>query len=206
MGPRIACVWLVAVAGACGSTATTKGSGGTSGSGPGAGSGEPSSDEDDMIAYARTAGGGAESEFGPLEVGADFPQFRRVTPAPFLSLVHGNRWVHVYVTPSAADAYVGTGEIPVGTTIVKASWIDAGGRASSTPGPIYVMQKRAAGYAPEHGDWYYAIHWAKPTGKFASMGPFYWRGASPRVEFCYDCHDAYDRSLGGLVPSSLLPR
>jgi hypothetical protein len=73
---------------------------------------------------------------------------------------------------------------------------------------VFVMEKRAPGYSPEHGDWYFAIHWAEPTPdqRKALGGPIYWRGSSPRVAYCYDCHDSYDRSLGGLVPSSQLPR
>lgn len=193
---------LIALGAACG---------GPSASSPGATGGGATggaSAEDDMIAHARTAAADGESQFGPLDVGADFASYTRVTKRPFLSLVHGNRWVHVYVNQVGVEAYLQQGAtIPVGTTIVKASWLDDGhGRPSSTPGPIYVMQKRAVGYAPEQADWYYAIHWAKPVGKFEAMGPFYWRGKSARAEFCYDCHDAYDRSLGGLVPSSLLPR
>lgn len=149
-----------------------------------------------------------ESQFGPFETGADYLSYVRVTRKPFLSLVHGNRWVHVYVNKIGADAYVKGTPIPVGTIIVKASWLDDRGRPSSIPGPVYVMEKRAAGYAPAQDDWYYAIRWDHPTASALKVygGPVYWRGKSPKVKFCYDCHDDYDRSLGGLVPSSVLPR
>jgi hypothetical protein len=166
-----------------------------------------SSAEDVMIADAARSGMDAENVFGPLDVGADYPSFVRLTDAPFLSLAHGNRWVHVYTNAIGADAYANDREIPVGTIIVKASWLDDQGRPSRRPGPIYVMEKRAAGYFPEHGDWYFAMHWSQPTGPAARRGPIYWRGKSSRVAFCYEsCHDNYDRGLGGLVPSSLLPR
>lgn len=158
------------------------------------------------------AGGAAAAEdaFGPLEVGADYAQYRRLTEEPFRSLVHGNRWVHVYVNEIGAEAYLagGGGDIPVGTVVVKTSVQNIDGRPSDIEGPIFVMEKRAPGYAPEHGDWWYAIHWAKPppdaVKKFG--GPFYWRGHSKRVAYCWECHDDYVNSLGGLVPSSLLPR
>ena len=66
----------------------------------------------------------------------------------------------------------------------------------------------AKGYAPEHDDWWYALHWASPPPEDAAQfgGPIYWRGRSPRVAYCWKCHDDYVNSLGGLVPSSLLPR
>lgn len=55
-----------------------------------------------------------------------------------------------------------------------------------------------------HRDWYYAIHRAEQPA--AKGGPIYGRGKSRRVTYCLSCHDDYDRSIGGLVPSSLLPR
>jgi hypothetical protein len=141
-------------------------------------------------------------------VGADHASYRRVTDKPFLSRVHGNRWVHVFVNEIGAEAYLREQPIPVGTVIVKASWQDGGGRPSSVAGPLFVMEKRAPGYAPEHGDWWYAIHWADPppADRKRFGGPVYWSGTSPRVEYCWDCHDTYDRGLGGLTPTSVLPR
>jgi hypothetical protein len=130
--------------------------------------------------------------------GADYLGYRKVTDRPYRSRVHGDRWVDVYVTAEAADAYLGEGDIPVGATIVKAA----------TDGAIFVMQKRAPGYAPQHGDWYYALHWPSPPPEQRKRfgATVDWRSPSPRVAYCWECHDDYDRSLGGLTPSSLLPR
>jgi hypothetical protein len=149
-----------------------------------------------------------EDTFGPLEVGADYPTYKKLTDKPFQSLDHGNRWVDVYVNPIGAAAYLAGGEIPIGTIVVKTSWQNDHGRPTRVAGPIFIMEKRAPGYAPDHDDWYYAIHWAKPPPADAAKlgGPIYWRGASARAAYCWKCHDGYDRSLGGLVPSSILPR
>jgi hypothetical protein len=149
-----------------------------------------------------------DERFGPLDIGGDYLDYRRVTPEPFLSRVHGNRWVNVYVTETGADAYLDGGEIPPGTIVVKDSWIDDGGEAGPVAGPIFVMRREAPGTAPARGDWTYAIHWARPTPDQLPRlgGPIYWRGASPRVDYCYDCHENYDRGLGGLTPSSVLYR
>jgi hypothetical protein len=149
-----------------------------------------------------------EDTFGPLEVGADYASYRKVTDKPFQSLDHGNRWVDVYVNEIGAAAYLSGAPVPVGTIVVKTSWQDDHGRPSSIAGPLFIMEKRAAGYAPEHDDWYFAIHWANPPAADARQlgGPIYWRGKSKRAAYCWECHDLYDRRLGGLTPSSQLPR
>jgi hypothetical protein len=167
------------------------------GASPGRGPGAP-----------RSADASREEIFGPLEVGADYARYRRLTDRPFRSLVHGNRFVHVYVNEVGAAAYLAGSEIPVGTVIVKTSVENVGGAPSAIAGPIFVMQKRAPGYDPAHGDWWYAMHWANPPPDQAQRfgGPIYWRGRSPRVAYCWKCHDDYAHGLGGLVPSSLLPR
>jgi len=146
----------------------------------------------------------AEDRFGPLEVGADYLRYRKLTDRPFQSLDHGNRWVDVYVNEVGAGAYLSGAPIPVGTVVVKTSWVDHDGAPGGEPGPIFVMAKRAAGYWPERDDWYFAIHWADPPAKFG--GPVYWRGKSPRAAYCWQCHNLYDRHLGGLVSSTQLPR
>ena len=149
-----------------------------------------------------------ESVFGPLEIGADFATYTKLTDKPFLSLDHGNRWVDVYVNAIGLAAYDSSGPIPAGTIVVKTSVNDEHGAPGTVAGPIYVMEKRAAGYAPAEDDWWYAIHWASPPAEDAAKmgGPIYWRGKSPRVDYCADCHSSYDRSLGGLIPSSVLKR
>jgi len=149
-----------------------------------------------------------EDAFGPLEVGADYLGYRKLTDKPFQSLDHGNRWVDVYVNQVGADAYLSGAPVPVGTIIVKTSWQNDQGRPSDVAGPLFIMEKRAAGYAPEHDDWYYAIHWANPPASEARKlgGPIYWRGKSKRAAYCWECHELYDRKLGGLTPSSQLPR
>lgn len=149
-----------------------------------------------------------DERFGPLEVGADYASYSKLTEQPFQSADHGGRWVDVYVNRVGAAAYLSGAPVPVGTIVVKTSWQDDGGAPSGVPGPVFVMEKRAAGYAPAHGDWYYAIRWADPPAAERAKlgGPFYWRGASPRVAYCWECHDSYDRQLGGLISSSILKR
>jgi Cytochrome P460 len=191
------CLALLVLLAACGGSAATAGGGAGASAGK-SGPGSPGS----------SASSASEDAFGPLEVGADYASYRRVTDEMFRSLVHGNRWVHVYVNEIGVQPYLDSGDIPVGTIVVKTSVQNVDGRPSDIEGPIFVMEKRAKGYAPEHGDWWYAIHWASPPAEEAAKfgGPIYWRGRSPRVAYCWKCHDDYTNSLGGLIPSSLLPR
>ncbi len=142
-----------------------------------------------------------ESAFGPLEVGADWASYKKMNKAPVPSKTHGGRFVDTYVSEGGVAAYGDDdAEIPVGTVIVKTSWEAAGGKPTQVPGPIFVMKKMEAGYAPDHEDWYYAIHWAKPTEAQAKLlkGPIYWRGKSAKVGYCYKCHDNYVRGLGSV--------
>jgi hypothetical protein len=145
-----------------------------------------------------------ESTYGPLEVGRDWASYRKLSRKAFPSKTHGGRWVEVYVNDVGAEAYLGDGAFPEGTVIVKTSFE---GSPEGAKGPIFVMRKEAAGYAPDHEDWSYAIHWAEPTPKQREMlgGPIYWRGKSPKVGYCYSCHDNYDRAVGG-IPREALAR
>jgi hypothetical protein len=142
----------------------------------------------------------ANNSFAPLEVGSDWGTYTRVNRTPFRSQTHGNRMVDVHVNSIGAASYAEpTAKIPVGTVVVKTS-VDDQGR----PGPLFVMEKRAAGYNPEHDDWHFAIHWAEPTGPWKKRfgGPIYWRTPSTKADYCADCHDGLERGLGGVPAES----
>lgn len=143
--------------------------------------------------------------YGPLEVGADYATYVKMNTAPVASETHGGRLVDTYVNAVGAAAYLDPdAEIPVGTVIVKTSMEVRAGQVTGEAGPIFVMEKRAAGFDPDHGDWAYAIHWASPPERWAAKlgGPIYWRSPSHKVGYCVECHDNYDRNLGD-VPGDL---
>ena len=149
----------------------------------------------------------ANAVFGPLEVGKDWQSYTKVNTTPVESGDHGNRFVDTYVNDVGLEAYKSEeAEIPVGTVVVKTSWERDGDKPSTTPGPIFVMEKRAAGFDAENGDWYYAIHWEEPTPKFkAKFGQMYWRSPSKKVKYCYECHNDYDRQLGQVPEEQRVP-
>ncbi len=142
----------------------------------------------------------AESMFAPLDVGADFASYHKVSTEPFLSKTHGGRFVEVYVNDVGLKAYMSAAPFPVGSVVVKMSWEPKDGKPSDVAGPLFVMRKEVADYAPEHDDWYYAIRWETPPPEQLRLlgGPIYWRGRSQKVGYCQKCHDNYDRSMGGV--------
>ncbi len=138
--------------------------------------------------------------FGPLEIGADWESYTKLNKELVESEDHGRRFVDTYVNDIGVAAYKDdSAEIPVGTIVVKTSFQRDGDKPGTKRGPIFVMAKKEAGFDPDHDDWYYAIHWAEPTPKLREkFGQMYWRSPSPAVKYCWDCHENYDRSLGGV--------
>ena len=153
-------------------------------------------DMDDMMGSAGSMGSDPASLFGPLEIGADWATYAKVNTSPVRSPTHGGRLVDTYVNAVGAAAYLDeNAELPAGTVVVKTSR-----EADGSDGPLFVMTRLAAGTDPERGDWAYAIHWAEPPARWRTRlgGPIYWRTPSPRAAYCVECHENYDRYLGGV--------
>lgn len=137
--------------------------------------------------------------YGPLQVGADYASYKKVSSGPFESPTHGKRFVEIYVNDIGAAAYQSEAELPVGTVIVKTSWEREGDAPSKTAGPLFVMEKRAPGYDTERNDWYYALHWAEvPESWTKKVGArqVYWQSPSPKVSYCHDCHENFENEVG----------
>lgn len=136
------------------------------------------------------------SKFGPLEVGADWQSYTKLNKAMFESETHGGRMVDTYVNNIGLEAFKSGEDLPVGSIVVKTSK-DA---TDGSEGPIFVMEKRPAGFNPEHGDWWYAIHWANPPEAWKKRlgGPIYWRTPSKKANYCQDCHDNFVNGMGGV--------
>jgi hypothetical protein len=154
---------------------------------------------DTMMDGASTMDSDPASVFGPLEVGADWATYTKFNTSPVRSETHGGRLVDTYVNAVGAAAYLDdSAEIPAGTIVVKTSH-----EADGSDGPLFVMAKLAAGTDPDRGDWSYAIHWAEPPARWRAKlgGPIYWRTPSKKATYCVECHENYDRGLGG-VPAA----
>jgi len=70
---------------------------------------------------------------------------------------HGGRFLLTFVNPTGAEAYMRYAEdpdIPAGTVIAKESFrVTESGKVQK--GPLFLMEKVAAGTSPETMDWYY---------------------------------------------------
>jgi hypothetical protein len=112
--------------------------------------------------------------------------FTKVNKARFVSSGHAaGRWdVDVWANEPAQKALAsGAREVAVGAIVVQEHYEKNSGLA----GPVMVMEKRAKGYAPEHGDWRWAV--------VGSQGQLVRDGV---VESCAGCHD--DAPMDGLFP------
>ena len=134
--------------------------------------------------------------FKDLDVGADYKSWKKINTETFLSKPHGKRFVDIHVNDVGYDAYIKKDDLPVGTIIVKPSWEAKDGKASDVEGPVFVMEKKPAGFDADHGDWWYGFYWKQPTGAWKDKGGIYWRSPSPKVNYCWECHDDYSGEVG----------
>ena len=109
-----------------------------------------------------------EVRFGPLEVGSDHrTAFEKLNKTPWISRTRGRRFVNTYAHAIAMPVYMAGGaDLPVGSIDVKESF-ETENDAPGVAGPIFVMDKRAAGYDPPHGD-LVIRGWERPTGANAA--------------------------------------
>ncbi len=116
------------------------------------------------------------------EVGAppDYHRWTRVTKGAIQGKGHDGLWVHLYMNPAGEAAFRGQRfPFPPGTVLVKESFESLRGRPAG-PGPIFLMRKEPPGYAPEDGDW----HWAM----YGADRQLIVEGRGDRVRACVLCH------------------
>jgi len=125
------------------------------------------------------------------------PEFRGwqvVSASPFISATHGSMMINHIVNPVAAELYTSWEKMAgrhfaEGSILAKESFrITAEGEVRA--GPLFLMEKAAAGASPETDDWIYTRVFT--DGRFQrTLGP-----GNGRVMFCHDCHaatiDEYD--------------
>ncbi len=128
----------------------------------------------------------------------DWKNYTNVSPGAWVSKTHAKRFVEIYVNDIALEAYnTPDADMPVGSIVVKPSWENVDGVAGES-GPLFIMEKMPAGFAPDNGDWFYAFQWPNPPKKWADkIGKNVdWRSPSKKVDYCVGCHNIYDRNLG----------
>ena len=114
----------------------------------------------------------------------DYGAWQRFNARPYLSDQHGNRFVNV-IGNALASGLLGASRdkpLPVGAKVLKdsISVVQSGGVSR---GPLFMMEKMAAGFDPENGDWRYAM--IMPNGKLFGITN---GEGSAAIEFCAECH------------------
>jgi len=102
---------------------------------------------------------------------------------------HDNRFLITWVNSVGAAEYMRYAEdpaIPAGTWIAKESFSVTDGGAVR-PGPLFLMQKVAAGTSPETDDWYYMAVAANGSPMAVDV-----------MSACSDCHQGAYGFQGGL--------
>lgn len=138
---------------------------------------------------ARGAGGAGEGE--PVDGADALPldyraRFTKVNTSRFVSRGHASgRWeADVWANEAAAAALAARArEVPVGAIVVQEHYELSDG----SPGPVMMMEKRAPGYAEEHGDYRWLV--VSSRGKVVQDGV---------IASCAGCHD--DAPMDGFFP------
>jgi hypothetical protein len=107
---------------------------------------------------------------------------------PYVSDTHGGRYVNNYANARGSNygLYENAGPAPEGTVLAKDSFaVKSSGKV--TPGPLFLMEKMAAGFSAESGDWRYTL--IMPNGKV--IGETGGKN-SGKVGFCAECHMAVE--------------
>ena len=112
---------------------------------------------------------------------------------PVKSPPHGNRWIRVWVTPSAADAYAAGKPLPPGALAVLSTTEDRWGRPGYDAGPLFFLE------ALSGGGHRLGFYWPKVPearrGETGGQDRVYWRGKDPGLQACLGCH------AGGIAPA-----
>jgi len=120
----------------------------------------------------------------------DYPDWTKASAFPAAPGFHGGRFLVTYVNSIGADEYLKYKPenvvVPAGTQIAKESFaIDDDGKV--TKGPLFLMEKVAAGKSPETDDWYYMM--VAPNGSPQAVNV---------ITACSECHQGNFGEQGGL--------
>ena len=105
---------------------------------------------------------------------------------------HGERFLLTFVNDIGAEQYLKYEDegftMPAGTLIAKESFsVDDNGKAKI--GPLFIMEKAAAGKSPQTNDWYYMMVAANGRPQAVNV-----------VQACHACHAGFEASDGMAYP------
>ncbi len=110
---------------------------------------------------------------------------------PVRNALHGNRWIRVWASPGAEEAYRNGQKLPEGAFLVMNSLEDHWGRPGLEAGPLYALEMKG-------GKAHFTFYWPHvpeaKRGETAGAERAYWHGDDPNLASCLKCH------LDGLAP------
>lgn len=119
----------------------------------------------------------------------DYPSWTAASTMPANPGFHGGRFLMTYVNAVGAEEYMKYAEnpsIPAGTVLAKESFsVTESGKVRK--GPLFLMEKVAAGTSPKTDDWFYYMVSAK--GKPQAVNVF---------AACSECHQGNFGDTGGM--------
>ena len=120
-----------------------------------------------------------------LSIAAAYQGWTRYSMRAYVSATHGGRFVQNYGNRKASGygQFENAGTMPAGAVLAKDSFVVKHGKLVA--GPMFVMEKMAAGFNADSGNWRYTL--VMPTGKV--IGTTNGKGSN-NVEFCTGCHMA----------------
>lgn len=112
---------------------------------------------------------------------------------PVKSVPHGNRWIRVWVSAGAEDAYREGKPLPSGSLAVMSTVEDRWGRPGFEQGPLYALEVKPDGKTS------LTFYWPRVPearrNETQGQDRAYWRGDDERLQSCLACH------AGGTAPA-----
>ena len=112
----------------------------------------------------------------------DYVNWGAASSQPAAPGTHGERFLFTTVNEIGLAEYnkfsEERGPMPVGTVLAKESF-NVNKKNAVKKGPLFFMEKVAAGTADEYGNWVYSL--VQPNGKTGKISQ----------KFCHDCHGAF---------------
>ncbi len=123
---------------------------------------------------------------GDSTIAAEYRSWTNSATRPAVAGAHGERFLQTFANDVAAEQYLKFEDegvvMPAGSILAKES-IKLGKEGKpARVGPLFIMEKLAAGEAPDTGDWFYSG--VQPNGKPLKI----------KQSFCHDCHVGWEDS------------
>ncbi len=104
---------------------------------------------------------------------------------PVRNPLHGDRWIRVWVSPGAEEAYRAGEKMPEGSLLVMSSVEDRWGRPGQESGPLYALETK-------QGKPRFTFYWPQVPearrGEVGGAARAYWRGEDTNLANCMTCH------------------